>query len=198
MVGEKGTGKTSLVHLICAINTISNKKSIYIDGSGKFRPEFIQEYIDKSADYSKEQILQYLKNISYIRIYEPGSISSIFRKIKLLNVDCIVIDDLVALYLHHHTTKIRYEVRKFIREMALIALIKKISIIFTNTIIRRTGKEHRDTVSYELFHNDLIRYIHVKVLLENHFPNTIDCNFIYPKGLEPIKLRIPTDRANTQ
>ncbi len=197
LVGEKGSGKTSLIHTICATNTINNKKSIYIDGSGSFRPEFIREYLDRSANYSKEEIIQHLKNISYVRVYEPESITGIFRKIRLLNVDCIVIDDLLYLYLHHHRAKIRFEVRKFIREMALIALIKKINIIFTNTIVRTKRDQDLEAISYELFYNDVVRYIHVKALLQNNINNIIDCSFIYPESLESIKLKISVDRADT-
>ncbi len=197
--GEKGSGKTSLLHMICSKNTLQNKKTLYIDGSGDFRPEKIHDYLEKSAIHvEKEQIIQYLKNISYVRIYEPDSIFKILRRIKLLDVDCVVIDDLIILCLHTLRSKMRLEVRMFVRDMALLALVKKINIIFTNTIISRIDTIDSGPISYELFYNDLIRYVHVRGMLHKLTTNVIDCNFIYPKKLDTIKLQIGVTRTFTQ
>jgi len=197
--GEKGSGKTSLLHIICSKNTLQNKKTLYIDGSGDFRPEKIHDYLEKSASHAdKERIIEYLRNISYVRIYEPESIFSILRKIRLLDVDCVVIDDLIILCLHALRSKMRFEVRMFVRDMALLALVKKINIIFTNTIISRIETIDSEPISYELFYNDLIRYVHVRGMLHKLTGNVIDCNFVYPQKLDTIKLQIAFTRSFTQ
>ncbi|HSA75667.1 MAG TPA: hypothetical protein VLE21_05710 [Candidatus Nitrosocosmicus sp.] len=69
VVGKKGSGKTSLLHMICAKNTLENKKTLYVDGSGNFRPERIHDHLEESDICKKEQIMEYLRNISFVRIY---------------------------------------------------------------------------------------------------------------------------------
>ncbi|HEU5120685.1 MAG TPA: hypothetical protein VFT71_06830, partial [Candidatus Nitrosocosmicus sp.] len=59
VVGEKRSGKTSLLHMICAINTLENKKTLYVDGSGNFRPERIHDHLKESDICKKEQIMEY-------------------------------------------------------------------------------------------------------------------------------------------
>ena len=183
VAGEKGSGKTTLLHMLCAINTLENKRTLYIDGSGNFRPEKIRDHLEESYKCEKEQITEYLRNISFVRMYEPDNIFSLLKKIKLLNIDHIVIDDLVILFLNNHRFKMRFEVRKIVREMALLALAKRINIIFTNTIIGRIENDNSQPFFYELFYNDLVRYVHVKVLLQKSTTNIINCNIVYPKKL---------------
>jgi hypothetical protein len=161
--------------MICAINTLENKKTLYVDGSGNFRPERIHDHLEESAN-----------------------IFGLLRKMKVLNLDHIVIDDLIMLFLHNHRSKIRFEVRRFVREMALIALVKRINIIFTNTILYKIGNDDDRLAFYELFYNDLVRYIHVKALLERSTTNVIDCNIVYPRKLNSIKLRLGFGRSNAQ
>lgn len=184
--------------MICLINTLDNKKTLYIDGSGDFRPEKILTYLEKSSNYSdSERINKYLKNISYVRIYEPDSIFNILRRIRLLDVDCVVIDDLIILCLHSLRSKMRFEVRMFVRDMALLALVKKINIIFTNTIISKLEAMDSEPIFYELFYNDLVRYVHVRGVLHKITENVIDCSFIYPKKLDTMKLHIGSTRSFT-
>jgi RecA/RadA recombinase len=197
--GEKGSGKTSLLHMICARNTLQNKKTLYIDGSGGFRPEIIHDYLEKSSNlYNKELIIQYLKNIKYFRIYEPDSIFSVLPRVRLMDIDCIVVDDVILLCLQSLRSKMRFKVRKFVRDMTIMALIKRINIIFTNTIISRYETLDKEPISYELFYNDLVRYVHVKSMLCNINKNIIDCKFIYPKRLNNITLHIGYTRSFTQ
>ena len=198
VAGEKGSGKTSLLHMICAINTLENKKTLYIDGSGNFRPERIHDYLEELAVYKTEQIMEFLRNISFVRIYEPDNIFSLLKKMKLLNLDHVVIDDLIVLFLHNQKSKMRFEVRWFVREMAIIALVKRINIIFTNTIMSKIGNDDDRPVFYELFYNDLVRYVHVKALLEKSNTNVIDCNIVYPRKLDPVKLRLGFVRRSAQ
>lgn len=197
VVGKKGSGKTSLLHMICAINTLENKKTLYVDGSGNFRPERIHDHLEKSDRCKREQITEYLRNISFVRIYEPDNIFGLLRKMKVLNLDHIVIDDLILLFLHNHRSKMRFEVRRFVREMALIALVKRINIIFTNTLIYKIRNDDDRPAFYELFYNDLVRYIHVKALLERSTNNLTNCNIVYPKKIDSIKLRLGYDGSYT-
>lgn len=182
IVGERGSGKTSILHMLCAVYTIENKRILYIDCSGNFRPERIRDYLEESHRFGNKEITAHLKNISFVRIYEPENIAGLLKKTKLLNTDCIVIDDLLILFLNSHRSKIRFEVRKVVREMALMALTKRINVVFTNLLIHRVESENSQPFCYELFYNDLIRYVHVKALLQKSINSVIHCNIVYPKN----------------
>lgn len=196
--GEKGSGKTSLLHMICAKNTLLNKKTLYVDSSGGFKPEIIHDYLEKSTHvHSQGMINQYLRSITYVRIYEPDIILSVLRRIRLMDIDCVVIDDMILLCLHSLRSKMRFEVRKFVRDMAIMALFKRINIIFTNTVMNRFESLGSEPISYELFYNDLVRYVHVKSMLKKT-NNGINCNFIYPKKLDTLELQTWPDHKFAQ
>ena len=131
LVGKKGAGRTRLVYLICSLNSIRSKKTLYLGGSGNFRPEIISESLVKIVNASEEELRIFLKMITYQRISEVDKLINLLKKIKLLEIDCIILDDLISLFLYNQNKNIRLEVRKFIREIALIAVTKKISIVFT-------------------------------------------------------------------
>ncbi len=183
LVGKKGSGKTQMLFLICAINSINNKKIMYLDGSGNFRPERIKSMIEREIGKSKEQdIDKVLKNIRYQRIYDLEELSNSVKRSSLLNLDFIILDDIIPLFLYKFKENTRLELRKFIRELALLSILKKITIIFTNTIIERYSNKNK--LQYELFYHDIIRYVHIKILLQiiQSHNKVINCSLVYPKS----------------
>ncbi len=181
ITGKKGSGKTQISFLICAINSLNRKKTIYIDGSGNFRPERIKSMIDRYLTDKDESIL-YLRNISYKRIYESGDLMELIKKIKILNFDLILLDDILPMFAYKSKDNTRLEVRRFIRDLSFITLSKKIMIVFTNTVIERIDKESQKMYLRELFFHDLIRYVHYKFHLQiNPFNKRItECKLIHP------------------
>lgn len=144
---------------------MNNKKIIYADGSGDFRPERIKSMMDKILG-TKDQSNTYLKNIVFQRIYELDDLFKLIKKIKLLSFDILILDDIIPLFLYRFKEKTRLEVRRFIRELSLITLSKKISIIFTNVIVEKFNKEGENAQPRELFYHDMIRYVQHKFLLQ--------------------------------
>lgn len=193
LVGKKGAGRTHLVYLICSLNSIGNKKTLYLDGSGNFRPEIIYEHLLKIENASDEELGIFLKKITYQRVYELDKLINLLKKIKVLEIDCVILDDVISLFLYNQNKNIRQEVRKFIREIALIAVTKKISIVFTSALIEKFEENSSERINYELFYHDIIRYVHVKASIQRS-QNMIECEFIHPKNLIHSRISINLDR----
>jgi len=194
LVGKKGVGRTQLVYLICSLNSIRSKKTLYLDGSGNFRPEVIKEYLLKISNANDEELKKFLKKITYQRIYEVDKLVLLLKKIRVLEIDCVILDDVIPLFLYNQNKNIRQEVKRFIREIALIAIAKKISIVITNTLIEKFEENSFESLNYELFYHDVIRYVHIKASIKRRTRNTIECEFIHPKHLIDSRLSINLDK----
>ena len=144
---------------------MNNKKIIYADGSGDFRPERIKSIMDKLLT-DKDQSNLYLKNIVFQRIYELDDLYKLIKKIKILNFDILILDDIIPMFLHKFKEKTRLEVRRFIKELSLITLSKKIFVIFTNILVEKFNRDGEHIHPRELFYHDIIRYVQHKFLLQ--------------------------------
>ncbi len=195
LVGKKGVGRTQLVYLICSLNSVRSKKTLYLDGSGNFRPEVIKEYLLKISNANDEELRKFLKKITYQRIYEVDKLVLLMKKIRVLEIDCVILDDVIPLFLYNQNKNIRQEVRRFIREIALIAIAKKISVVITNTLIEKFEENSFESLNYELFYHDVIRYVHIKASIKRRTQNTIECEFIHPKHLIDSRLSINLDMS---
>jgi hypothetical protein len=193
LVGKKGSGRTQLVYLICSLNSIRSKKTLYLDGSGNFRPEVINEYLLKLSNADDEQLRNFLKKITYQRIYEVDKLIILLKKIKVLEIDCVILDDVIPLFLYNQNKNIRQEVKRFIREIALIAITKKIGVVFTSTLIEKYEENNFGLINYELFCHDIIRYVHIKASIKRSTQNMIECEFIHPKHLINSRLSFNLD-----
>ena len=190
LVGKKGPGRTHFIHLLSSLITIRGKKTLYVDGSGNFRPEIIYEFLKEITNVSDQDLRIFLKNITYQRIYEVDKLISLLKKIKVLDIDCVILDDVIPLFLYNQNKNIRQEVRRFIREIALIAITKKISMILTSTLVEKFEENSFERINYELFYHDIIRYIHIKASIKRRTQNMIECTFIHPTSLMDSKLLI--------
>ncbi len=65
----------------------------------------------------------YLKNIVYQRIYELDDLTKLVKKIKIINFDVLILDDIIQIFLHKYKENTRLEVRNFIRELSLTDII---------------------------------------------------------------------------
>jgi RecA/RadA recombinase len=191
LTGKKGSGKTQISFLICAISSLNNRKTIYIDGSGNFRPERIKSMIDGYLN-NKEESKIYLKNIAYKRIYELGDLIETLKKIRILNFDLIVLDDVIPMFTYKFKDNTRLEVRKFIRDLSMVTLSRKIMIIFTNIVTEKRDKDGKNIHLQELFFHDIIRYVHYKFYLQiNPHNNQItECSLIHPHIIKHSKAYI--------
>lgn len=187
IAGKRGSGKTQVSFSICAINSINNKKTIYIDGSGSFRPERIKSIIDNNLPDNEEKGKSeiYLKNISYQRIYDLDDLSKLIKKIKIMDFDFTIFDDIIPMFIYKSKDNTRSEVKRFVRDLSLITLLKKTCIIFTNIIYEKKDIDGKNIHSREIFFHDIIRYVHFKFYLQSNLNNLndkrlIECKLIHP------------------
>jgi RecA/RadA recombinase len=187
ITGKKGTGKTQISLLICAISSLYNKRIVYIDGSWNFRAERIKLIIDKYLAYKEDSDI-YLKNIAYQRIFELNDLVKLIKKIKIFDFDVILFDDIIPMFIYNFKENMGLEVRSFIKDLSLITLSKKITIIFTNTITEKIDKETKKIQSKELFYHDIIRYVHYKFYLQAHPINKriTECKLFHPYNVNNI------------
>ncbi len=197
--GKKGSGKTLVALSICAINSVRNKKIVYVDGSGNFRPDIIESMIGNFAE-TRENHQNFLKNIIYLRIYEIDDLLKLTKKINILNPDIMILDDIIPLFLYNIKENLHLEIRKFIRELAITALISKKKIFFTNTNFQKKDL-NLVKYEYELFLYDIVRYVHFKLYLQmielNNHKKKINCILLHPSIQKGNIINIYIDIGNT-
>jgi RecA/RadA recombinase len=183
LVGKRGSGKTILALYLCAIESTRNHKIMFIDGSGSFRPEIIKNAIREHTKISNNHE-KFLKNIIYQRIYEINELYNTVKKIKLIDVDTIILDGIIPFFLYNFKENLHLQVRKFIRELAITTLTKNITVLFTSTIIERENV-NVCRYEYELFFHDILRYVPYKLLVytksDNRYEKNIYIELIYPR-----------------
>ena len=142
--GASGTGKTQLLLQIC-VNAIKNGANVlYQDTTGQFRPERILEIKNR-----QNLTLDVLEKITVSRITNT---SEQIKSIDILNdsnFSLIVIDNITDLFSYEYTNeKTLFEKNslfmKYIRNLSLIAITKKIPVVITNMIRNIDGNEQEN------------------------------------------------------
>jgi DNA repair protein RAD51 len=139
--GGSGTGKTQLLFQIC-INAIKNGGSVlYQDTTGSFRPERILE-IQKQQNLS----FDILEKITVSRITNTSEQIKSIDIMSVSNFSLIVIDNITDLFSYEYSKDdMIFEKNslfiKYIHNLSLIAINKKIPIIITNMIRNIEGTE---------------------------------------------------------
>jgi DNA repair protein RAD51 len=139
--GASGTGKTQLLFQIC-INAIKNGGNVlYQDTTGSFRPERILE-IQKQLNIS----FDILEKITVSRITNTSEQIKSIDIMNVSNFSLIVIDNITDLFSYEYSKDdTTFEKNslfiKYIHNLSLIAINKKIPIIITNMIRNIEGTE---------------------------------------------------------
>lgn len=181
IIGKKGSGKTQTLLSICANKSIAGKKIAFIDCTGSFRPELIESMIINKTEDKNVNPKNILRNIIYYRSYSLEELDKFIKIITITNANCLVFDDIFQLFFYKFRDNLRLEVRRFIRNLAILALSKKIEIFFTNTIFEREIPNTLEKYHFELFYHEIIRYVHIKIILiENIKCKQRECLIIYP------------------
>jgi DNA repair protein RAD51 len=145
--GANGTGKTQLL-LQISINEIKNGGTVlYLDTTGRFRPERIIE-MQKNQNLKIEQI---------------NSIKNINQK----NFSLIVIDNITDLFSYEYKTeesifKKNLLFMKYIHDLSLIAINNNIPIVITNMIRNIDDKE------VENMRKAIDLFTHIKIKLSKN------------------------------
>ena len=145
--GAYGTGKTQLVMQIC-INSLQKGGHIFFqDTTGEFRPERMLEII-KTHNFDPKL----LDNVKVGRITNTSEQLQYLSKItESENFSLVIIDNVTDLFSFEYS-KVTQELEKrnlfmkYMHDLSLIAIQKKIPIVVTNMIrkIDEIEKEHLD------------------------------------------------------
>jgi len=139
--GSSGTGKTQLLFQIC-INAIKNGGNIlYQDTTGSFRPERLLEI-------QKQQNLTFdlLEKITVSRITNTSEQIKSIDIMSVSNFSLIVIDNITDLFSYEYPKEDTIFEKnslfiKYIHNLSLVAINKKIPIVITNMIRNIEGTE---------------------------------------------------------
>ena len=157
--GASGTGKTQLLFQI-AINSIKNGGTVlYLDTTGGFRPERIMEIQKQyNLDYNA------LNKITISRIRNTSEQLKALEKIRYSDFSLVVIDNITDLFSYEYDEDESIFQKnslfmRFMHDLALISIKKKIPIVVTNMIRHINGKETENmATSVDL-------YTHLKIRL---------------------------------
>lgn len=139
--GASGTGKTQLLFQIC-INAIKNGGNVlYQDTTGSFRPERILEI-------QKQQNLTFdiLEKITVSRITNTSEQLKSIDIMNASNFSLIVIDNITDLFSYEYPKPDTIFEKnsifiKYIHDLSLVAINKKIPVVITNMIRNIEGIE---------------------------------------------------------
>jgi len=139
--GGSGTGKTQLLFQIC-INAIKNGGNVlYQDTTGSFRPERILE-IYKLQNFT----FDILENITVSRITNTSEQIKSVDAMNTSNFSLIVIDNITDLFSYEYAKEDTVFEKnllfmKYIHNLSLVAINRKIPIIITNMVRNIEGME---------------------------------------------------------
>lgn len=157
--GASGTGKTQLLFQIC-VNTIKNGGTVlYQDTTGSFRPERILEI-------QKKQNLTFdiLEKITISRITNTSDQIKSIDIMNSSNFSLIVIDNITDLFSYEYSKEDKtFEKNslfiRYIHNLSLVAINKKIPIIITNMI------RNIDGIEIENMKTAVDLFTHIKIKL---------------------------------
>ncbi len=133
--GRGGIGKTQLAMQICVNSLINNGKIFYQDTKGDFRPERMLELIK-----AKNESSSLLENVTVARATNIIEQVKLVEKITVINdISLLVIDDVTDLFsfeFSKESQSLRKHIlfMKYMHNLVLTAIKKKIPIIVTNVV----------------------------------------------------------------
>ena len=139
--GANGTGKTQLLLQIC-INSIKNGGNVlYVDTTGGFRPERILEM-------QTHQNIEYnlLEKITVLRVTNTSEQINSIAIMNEQNFSLIVIDNITDLFSYEYQNEDSIFQKnslfmKFMRQLSLVSINKKIPVVITNMIRNIENRE---------------------------------------------------------
>ena len=154
--GANGTGKTQLLLQICTNSIKNGGEVLYLDTTGNFRPERILGMNDLKHDL--------LDKIKVLRITNTSEQIKGIDVMNSQNFSLIVIDNVTDVFSYEYQNKDQtlqknMLFKKFMRQLSLIAINKKIPIVITNMIRNIDDKE------IENMRSAIDPFTHIKIRL---------------------------------
>ncbi len=158
--GANGTGKTQLAMQISINSLKQGGKILFLDTTGEFRPERMLEII-KSQNLNSSL----LDNVSVGRITNTAEQIQFLSKLtQMNNFSLVVIDNVSDLFSFEYSKKEQIleknsSFMKYMHDLSLIAIQKKIPIVVTN-IVRNIGD-----LELENLDKSISMFTHLKIKL---------------------------------
>jgi RecA/RadA recombinase len=160
--GRGGTGKSQLCFTVCAnyAKLINPGHSIlFIDTTGTFRPERIQEISNGRG------VNDVLNKISYIRVYNSSDQNLAMSRAGERSPKLIVIDNVSSLISNEFRAAQRHlRVMKHLHSLSLIAITLDCIVIVTNTLTFTSSEG--SLLEGELLASSISSCVHVRAKLE--------------------------------
>jgi len=167
LYGPTSSGKSQILFQSVVNISRKDKKILFIDSSGDFRPERIIQL----SQIKKYNIKEILNNIFTIRCnsldQQLETIPKIKEFIKNNNVTYVIIDDLTRNFTEYpfeSRNEIEDILSEYIRELAYIAWNNNISLIVTNSV--RANIDDSQINEKETYETVINRLIHLRVSLK--------------------------------
>ena len=158
--GARGTGKTHLAMQI-SINSLQNGGTVlFLDTTGEFRPERMLEIIK-----TRHLEPSLLENVKVGRVTNTGEQIQYLSKIKEMdNFSLIIIDNITDLFSFEYSKELQVLEKnilfmRYMHDLSLIAIQKRIPIIITN-MIRKIDKTEKENL-----YNSISFFTHLKINL---------------------------------
>ena len=141
--GLNGTGKTQLSLQISLEPLKQNQDVLFVDTTGEFRPERMFEII-KNRNL-EESLMENLKIARVTNIKEQ--IKSLEKIHNLEKLSLLIIDNVADLFSFEYSKKEQFMLKyytfmKYMHDLSLIALEKKIPVIVTNQLLKKQETEY--------------------------------------------------------
>ncbi len=158
--GPSGSGKTQLAMQIC-VNAI-NKKIIYQDTSGSFRPERMLQMMR-----AKKAAPELLNNMIIARITNTSDQIANLEKISQLKPALVVIDNISDLFSFEYSKESNslekhIKFMQYMHSLSLLCIQNKIPAVITN-VVRGSGDQQRENLD-----KSISIFTHKKIRLEKH------------------------------
>jgi len=160
--GRSGTGKSQLCFTICVnyAKEINPGESIlFIDTTGNFRPERIQEIASGKGEKDV------LRKISYIRVFNSSDQSHALSRIHGMSPKIIVVDNISSLISNEFRgARMHLRLMKHVHSLSLTAVTLDCAVVVTNML--RHAPYNESLTDREFMSSSISLCTHIRAKLE--------------------------------
>jgi RecA/RadA recombinase len=161
-IGRSGTGKSQLCFTVC-VNSAKQLSPgefiLFIDTTGTFRPERIQEISNCSGENDV------LGKISYIRVYNSYDQNLALFEATKRSPKLIIIDNVSSLISNEFSGARKHlHMMKHVHSLGLIAITLDCTVIVTNMLMYASNEG--ELLEREALASSISSCVHVRVMLE--------------------------------
>jgi DNA repair protein RAD51 len=160
--GKSGTGKSQICFTLCvncAHETLPGERIIFIDTTGNFRPERINEI---ASHKGKSNVLS---KISYLRVFNSSDQVYAINRVQSMNARMIIIDNISFLISNEFSgVQMHLVLMKHLHSLSLTAIALDCAVVVTNT--QRYSQTNGSFVDREFMMMSISLCTHIRAKLE--------------------------------